>query len=340
MPRHSKPFFRKQTQSWYFSTKGKQHNLGKDRDRAFQKFHELMATGVPTELSDTVTALCNLYLGWCLKNRSEGTYKKYRHYLSSFIRFIGKRLQIRELKPLHVSNWLADNPTWQATSQHDATRAVKRVFNWAKSEGRLESNPIKASEAPSPKRREHAITPEQHTLVMSLITDQNFRDYLTLLYDSGARPQEARVIEAHHCQLDADRIVLPPSDAKGEEDYRMICLTPPSCELVRRLCLLHPEGPILRNTKGIPWTKDSVNCRFSRIKTRLKKTNQTIKGLRATSWRHGFATEALKRGVDPVTVSVLMGHKDTTMVARTYQHLAADADYLSRALSKARGLSG
>ena len=42
MPRQPKPYFRKQTKSWYFSTDGKQHNLGTDRTAAFEKFHEMM----------------------------------------------------------------------------------------------------------------------------------------------------------------------------------------------------------------------------------------------------------------------------------------------------------
>lgn len=44
MSRQPKPFFRQQTQSWYFSTGGKQYPLGKDREAAFQKFHQLMAS--------------------------------------------------------------------------------------------------------------------------------------------------------------------------------------------------------------------------------------------------------------------------------------------------------
>ncbi len=43
MPRQPKPYFRKQTQSWYCSIDGRQIALGKDRELAHQKFHELMA---------------------------------------------------------------------------------------------------------------------------------------------------------------------------------------------------------------------------------------------------------------------------------------------------------
>ena len=43
MARPSKPFFRKQTKSWYCSINGRQISLGKDREAAHKKFHTLMA---------------------------------------------------------------------------------------------------------------------------------------------------------------------------------------------------------------------------------------------------------------------------------------------------------
>jgi integrase len=52
--------------------------------------------------------------------------------------------------------------------------------------------------------------------------------------------------------------------------------------------------------------------------------------------RHSWATRALQNGVDPVTVSVLMGHADASMLARVYQHLAQNPDYLREAAKKAR----
>ncbi|MEO8498593.1 MAG: hypothetical protein ABI614_26315 [Planctomycetota bacterium] len=43
MPRSSKPFFRKQTKSWYCSVGGKQISLGKEREAAFDKFYKMMS---------------------------------------------------------------------------------------------------------------------------------------------------------------------------------------------------------------------------------------------------------------------------------------------------------
>jgi len=51
--------------------------------------------------------------------------------------------------------------------------------------------------------------------------------------------------------------------------------------------------------------------------------------------RHSWATNALKRGVDPLTVALLMGHKDPSMLARVYQHLSHSPAHMRDQASKA-----
>jgi integrase len=55
------------------------------------------------------------------------------------------------------------------------------------------------------------------------------------------------------------------------------------------------------------------------------------------AFRHAFCTSALESGqLDAVTVSVLMGHKDTTMISRHYSHLTQRLGHLRAAATKAR----
>ena len=51
--------------------------------------------------------------------------------------------------------------------------------------------------------------------------------------------------------------------------------------------------------------------------------------------RHSWATNALKRGIDPLTVALLMGHKDPSMLARVYQHLSHSPDHMRAQARKA-----
>ena len=51
--------------------------------------------------------------------------------------------------------------------------------------------------------------------------------------------------------------------------------------------------------------------------------------------RHSWATNALQRGLDALTVAILMGHKDPSMLARTYQHLSHNPEHLLAQARKA-----
>ena len=53
--------------------------------------------------------------------------------------------------------------------------------------------------------------------------------------------------------------------------------------------------------------------------------------------RHSWATHALERGVDPLTVAILMGHRDPSMLAKVYQHLSLNPEHLRSQLEKAVG---
>ncbi len=53
--------------------------------------------------------------------------------------------------------------------------------------------------------------------------------------------------------------------------------------------------------------------------------------------RHSWATNALKRGVDPLTVAILMGHQDPSTLARVYQHLSLSPTHLLDQARKAAG---
>ncbi len=51
-------------------------------------------------------------------------------------------------------------------------------------------------------------------------------------------------------------------------------------------------------------------------------------------FRHSFITRKLKAGVDPVTLANLVGHANTSMIARVYSHLAKDQEFLLSQLEK------
>jgi integrase len=136
-------------------------------------------------------------------------------------------------------------------------------------------------------------------------------------------------VEARHVDVQQGRWVFPKSEEKMNRTTRVVYLTDQALEITQRLVLAHPEGPLFRNTHGVQWTTDAVNCRFSSIAKKLGKKYCLY------AIRHTWMNRLLTSGVDGLTVAILAGHADPSMLARTYQHLSQNPEYLRGALRKA-----
>ncbi len=78
---------------------------------------------------------------------------------------------------------------------------------------------------------------------------------------------------------------------------------------------------------------------FGEAKRKLleRKARRLVPNYSLYALRHSFATHALERGVDPLTVAILMGHSDPSMLAKVYQHLSLNPEHLRSQLEKAVG---
>lgn len=52
--------------------------------------------------------------------------------------------------------------------------------------------------------------------------------------------------------------------------------------------------------------------------------------------RHSYATSALRAGVTPEELRLLLGHQDLSMIAKHYSHLGSDSDHIREAAKRAR----
>lgn len=332
--RQPKPYFRKQKQAWYVQLDGRQISLGREKKLAWRQYHELMA-GRRDLSGDTATVarLIETFLDWCVKHRSRGTYENSRLYCRHFINCVGKQLTIGHLKPKHITLWMDQHDKWSDTTKNDAISIVQRAFNWAVKQGHIARSPIAGfDEKPSRKRREIVYSPAEFARILEASSDDLFRDLLSFMWETGCRPIEARRLEARFVDLRRNMVVYPESMNKTRKGERVIFLTDSASLICSRLIQKHPEGPLFRNRAGNAWTRNSMKCRFHRIGKKIGTT-----GLCAYGIRHSFATEGLMNGVDSVSLSMLMGHSDVSMIARTYQHLARNPEFLRQQATKAKG---
>ena len=337
MGRPKKIWRRKAGGHWYTTVGSKKVKVAdaslKYRD-AFDQF-KLLDTE-PVRSATSAKGLIDSFLDFCQTNRSEGTYIWYRSLLNSFAATLSDKLQVTKCEVYHLQEWLDEATTWNDNTKHCGARAVLRCFNWGVKQGRIRSNPFKDFEMPSRTPREVVIDDAQFAKMVKLV-EPEFADYLTFLYETGTRPQEIKLFTADH--WDGEKLTLERRNSKGKVDRRVIYTNEKATRIIRRLVRKYPEGELFRNPAGEPWKANTIRSRFRRRGRKGKFYGLSVKmgipGLCATTLRHSFCTNALKRGVDTTTVAILMGHKDTSMVAKVYQHLAKDDDYMKKAVARA-----
>jgi integrase len=387
--KHPEPFWRSERSCYFVQIGKKQVRLSPDHDEAYRLYHELMskppearvpvATGPPK----LVVELLDQFLDWTSRNNAARTYAWYRENIQQFVVALPPGLTIAELKPFHVTRALDQHPNWANNTKNDFIGAVKRAFNWALDEELIDRSPLARMKKPAREAREMAISPAEYAAIIAAIGEPTFRDLVEMAWETGARVQELRKIEARFLDLGNARIVFPPKQAKGKKYYRVIYLTERAREIVRHLAEKRPTGPLLVNAKGKAWTKDAINCAFCRLQVimgrramdelgigkakapRLKtrgipperlaeakakhaiKVKQWQKDRLALirqhgpkyhlgAFRKGFTTEALKAGIDTVTVAHLLGHRDASMVSRVYGMVQQDPTHMAAAARKAK----
>lgn len=91
-----------------------------------------------------------------------------------------------------------------------------------------------------------------------------------------------------------------------------------------------------RTVKGKSVRKSKAELRGeARRKLWNRKAAEKAPKYCLTVLRHSWCHHALRRGIDALTVSVLMGHADCSMVTKVYSHLSHAPDYLREAVRKA-----
>jgi integrase len=316
VPQFPKPFFRPRKNRWYVQLDGKHVNLGPDKDDAFRRYHELMAAkkrpipAAPPSDDPLLIEVLDAFLDWCLRHREKRTFESYEERIKSFLASLAdRRMPLKDLRPYHLQQWVDGHPGWNPGMMRGRMQAVQRALNWAVKQGRIDRSPVAYVEKPPPGKRENVIEPATYRRMLDLAATQEFRDLLTVCWETGCRPQEVWRVEKRHLDAAGRRWVFPAKEAKGRRKIRIVYLTEVALEVCRRLAAKHPAGPLFRNSGGAPWSRHAASCVFLRMKKHLGRKYALV------DFRHSFTTRSLKAGVDPVT-----GESQGTLHGRITRH--------------------
>jgi integrase len=337
MRKPGKPWYRSFNDTWYVCFHGQQIPLARGKDNkadAERAFHRLMADGSPHAARQSeilVVAILDLFLDHAAKHTAGATYRWYKGFLQDFSDRYGA-LRVADLKPFHVSRWLDAHPDWNGT-RWGAITAVKRAFNWAADEGLIPESPVKKIKKPAVQARERYLTVEERRQILeSYPATDPFRDVLFAMEQTGCRPGEVTSVTAAHVDLPAGAWVFAQHKTQRKtKEARIVILTPAMVELTERLMERYPSGPLFRNSDGNPWNRNSIRCRFRRVRTKLNLGNSVV----AYLYRHAVATDLLESGAGLAQAAEILGHKGTKMIMRHYSKLRDRREHLRAHLTRA-----
>ena len=360
MSRPSKPWFRASKGTWYVTLNGKKVSLGvqgeDNRDEAIKAWHVLMAgrdqgqtqpeqepsvaelirqlladREKPKPQGPTISEVIRQFLGNCEGRAKPNTVRVYSYFLLPFAEQHGEQ-NASELTPVLAESY-ARRESWSDSTRNALLGTLVTAFRWAVRKARLiPHSPLEGLERPPKASRgaDALVTSEEHDGLMEAATPA-FALFLRVLYATGARPGEVAKISSENFDPTLGIVTLHEHKMAHKGKRRVIHLTGEVMSLLSDSMRRFPTGPLLRNTKGKPWTTKSLVKAMIATRQRAR-----IDGAMCYSYRHTFATDALAAGVPDAQVAELLGHSGTTMLHKHYSHLTAKARVLRSALDQVR----
>lgn len=267
-------------------------------------------------------------------NRRPSTKSMYRYMLTRFGEFLKTTTATRakDLTPELIVRFVHS----QSGSAPDTVRSSLIVlgtcFSRAVDRGVMVSNPCRhadvAAVKPSTRKHERIFSPEEMERFFAAAAEykhpwrQDLADYFTLLADTGLRATEGLMVRWCDVNLDPSGRFLrvaPREDwqPKTRTSARCVGLSSRVEDMLRRR--LRDLAEIKPTDRVFPanWAYNVIGTHFRNILALAKLDGDDHDTrLRVHSFRHTFATEMLRAGVDAGTVSTVLGHSSLQMTDR------------------------
>jgi site-specific recombinase XerD len=346
MAKIAKPRWRADKNAWYGQVGGVRHTLAhgkKNLPDARKKLAELLReVGQAVEApSLMVGEIAELRLTWLKANRGARTLRDSKWYLRLFVErsLPYGRMQAADVRPFHVQEWLGHHPAWGDQTRYHAITVVKSTFNWAVKQGYLKQSPIATLERPRATRRLVCTGAKDLALILPWVRSDDFREYLTVLSATGARPSEIARLEASHLRAETMTATMDGKTTAKTGRQRVIWFPTDAWSIVVHRARERPSGLLFMTEDGNAWGDFARSCQVRSIRARAKKAKAALPEFDCYSLRHGFVTDALERGLTSSEVAALVGNS-AAVIEKTYDHLSRRQPAMRSALDRARPVAG
>jgi integrase/recombinase XerD len=210
---------------------------------------------------------------------------------------------------------------------HHYGRVVRQFLRWAAKEGEPVSGTPQLPKLP--RKVLDTLTMEEITRMEDAAPAERDKLIIRLLADTGMRVGELCALRTGDVVRAQDRRAFLKVQGKGSKE-RLVPLSPPLVRRIHRYMRGRPAGEQLfialrRGKDGdyAPITRSGVLQLIRHTATRAGVTKRVHPHL----FRHTFATEALRAGMNPVQLAQLLGHSGLRMIEQVYSHLNAGDAY-------------
>lgn len=281
-----------------------------------------------------VNDLAKLFFAHGLRGLAPSTCNTYHLYLRYFCEKFG-HVPITKVVLFDVFAWIGSKPGWKSPSTFATVdKCLKRLFNWGVRFGLIDRNPVAGLPVPREAQRRNWKNREFIRVVRS--TTPALKRVLYFMCWTGARPGEVSNVRWSDVDWERSCIVLhhhKTATTLRTPKPRTLILVPLVVRLLKWMKAHRPySANIFVNDHEQPWTATNLCRRLERIRNKLRLP----KDVKIYGVRHLYGTDAIRRGTDIKTLSLLMGHASVRMTER-YIHLSEDTSYLIEAAKRATG---
>jgi integrase len=271
------------------------------------------------------------FLPWC-KTEHEAhpkTDRRYRTSAKPLTAFFG-RLPLDMITTAQVEKFkLLRAAKISGAGTNRDLAALRFMLNFAVRQGHIVRNPVSGvrflPEGPGSMR---VVSHEEQRRYLAVASSSNLRDVVSLIVETGMRPEEVYTIRKENVHLNRRYLFIPTG--KTRYARRNVPLTAATMEVLRRR-LVSAGGAYLFGKKGNPDRPIGPIC-WEHRKT-LRKAG-IRPPFRLYDFRHTFGSRSAMAGVDLATLKELMGHSNISITMRyvhpTPEHKRAAVEKLER----------
>jgi integrase len=318
MPRIPEPWYWQARKCWYIQVNRKHVRLAPGKAESRRLWQRMLIASDGPRLGMSVADVVDLFLE-SRDGRREETSKRYRKMLGPFVARFGTR-RLDSIRPPEVEAYCLSHAGWGPGTRRGCYSIVSTMTRWARDAGYLEFNVMAGMPNPWPAPvRARGMTDDEYATLQAGVPDPEMRLLLRVFHETGCRPGEAFVLAARHLHPMLALAILEPHEHKtgGRTGKpRSLYFNDGLMAELRKAAARWSEGPILRNTRGRPWTQFNVAWRFARFRERFGLAKDCV----PYSMRHGFITRMVHDGADLALLAKMVGHQNAATLQSTYFH--------------------